>query len=200
MSKSNKLIIAILVTLVTLSVAYALFSETINITGNATASGALELEFVDVTHGGSDDKENIEFKDFEVITEGNRITVTGELLKPGSTYMIDGYIKNVGTVDAKFIDVVGSPSFNGDLCEIDPTIGCPEDIALKLYKDEKTGISFMPYINTYPQDNLILKADDSDDNKVPFELIIEWNKNWDTAITEPQKVEFTATFNFVQAQ
>lgn len=202
MNKISKIIIIFIVSIIVLMIGYALFSENIKITGSATASGGLELEFTDIIVDG--DGEGTDYEDVNVVTEGNKLTVTGKLLKPNAQFAVMGNIKNIGTVDAKFVDITPNPSFNITACDFDNfnlDVDCEK---IKMYKDENTGIFFLPILidsNGNPQlDEVILTTQENESNKVPFGILIQWDQNWSEPITESKNVEFTATFNFVQAQ
>lgn len=204
MNKISKIIIIFIVSIIVLMIGYALFSENIKIIGSATASGGLELEFTDIIVDGGDDGEGTDYEDVNVVTEGNKLTVTGKLLKPNAQFAVMGNIKNIGTVDAKFVDITPNPSFNITACDFDNfnlDVDCEK---VRMYKDENTGIFFLPILidsNGNPLlDEVILTTQENESNKVPFGILIHWDQNWSEPITEAKNVEFTATFNFVQAQ
>lgn len=203
MNKSSRIFVIIIICVIIIIVGYALFSESISVKGSATASGGLELEFTDIMVEDADG-EGTDYEDVNTVIEGNKLTITGKLLKPNTQFVVTGNIKNIGTVDAKFVDITANPSFNITACDFDNfnlDVDCEK---IKMYKDENTGIYFLPILidsNGNPQlDEVILTTQENESNKVSFGILIQWDQNWSEPITESKNVEFTATFNFVQAQ
>ena len=124
MNNKNKILVGCLALLLVLSVGYALFSETIQINGTATAKGSFDIEGT-----------------CEVVTESNKIgdrytkggTATAckvengviitnsSLTKPGDQVMFRVYLENVGSIPAKLVTVdssnntAGRPGYPGDL-------------------------------------------------------------------------------------
>lgn len=193
MFNKNKVIIIIVILVLVCVVGYALFSENINISGTASASGGLELE---ITNEGT---QGDYYEDLDITTDGNTLSLNAKLLKPGANAAVMGKIKNVGSVDAKLESITTTPESNVNLCE-ELEIPCDNVMA---YKDENTGIlMYIVFIDSEGmpnQDNIILTSgDDESTNSIDYIAAVEWDKDWASPITESQSISYTATFNFIQ--
>ena len=113
MNKGNKILLGILAFVVVCVVGYALFGETITVTGSATASGEWsisttcvsglsqdiknfmgeEADFVEQLHAGS-------YKDSSCNVSGNTATPKVTLLYPSASHYFTVTITNTGQVDA----------------------------------------------------------------------------------------------------
>ena len=107
MNKGNKLLLGILAFIVVCVVGYALFSETITVTGTATASGDWSITTT-CTNG---DKYNMILSEFKYMKEGgyvdkqcsisgNKITISSELKYPSARRVYTVELKNTGSIDA----------------------------------------------------------------------------------------------------
>ena len=100
----KKIIIFLLVFFLTTGVGYALLSDTINITGTATATGILDVNIIDAVvsnHIGSEGSSII------ISQDKNKVEISvPELQYPGSYTEFTITIKNEGNINAKLIDII----------------------------------------------------------------------------------------------
>lgn len=104
----NKLLIAAAVLVVLASVAYAAFSQVLNINGTGTASGSWQVKITDidqVSSSGATDASAPTFTDTTATFDVN-------LAYPGATATYDVTIENSGTIDAKVSRVTGIDEAN----------------------------------------------------------------------------------------
>lgn len=105
--KNKKILLGGLFLLLVVTIGYALLSETINISGTATASGEFNMEFSEVgpiVEAGSTGATA------QISGDKNTLTITVPRLEyPGASVEIPVTIHNAGTIDAKLdsIDVNG---------------------------------------------------------------------------------------------
>ncbi len=104
MKKQNIAIIGVIAFVLAVAVGYALFSETLTISGTASASGDFDVEFTsigDVTSSGY--TKQPDSADIAVIESGNNeLTITVDKLDyPGAYVEIPVTITNKGSVPAK---------------------------------------------------------------------------------------------------
>lgn len=103
MKKQNIAIIGVIAFVLAIAVGYALFSETITVTGTATAKGSFDVEFTEVgTPTCSGFSEECTKANLAVISEDkNTLTVTvNKLQYPGAYVEIPVTVTNVGTIPA----------------------------------------------------------------------------------------------------
>ena len=103
MKKQNIAIIGVIAFVLAIAVGYALFSETITVTGTATAKGSFDVEFTKVgTPTCSGFSEECTANNLAVISEDkNTLTVTvNKLQYPGAYVEIPVTVTNVGTIPA----------------------------------------------------------------------------------------------------
>ena len=103
-------VIIVLAVFLTLSVGYALFSDTITIEGTATAQGNFDLtatcntgvsqELVNAGFVESTDEGQQGFKNDSCIISGDSAVINVEMEQPGSARAFTVNIKNTGTIDA----------------------------------------------------------------------------------------------------
>ena len=116
MSKRNKLLIVILAFVVVCVMGYALFSETITVTGTATASGSFDIEVSceDYGVGFMTDHSDSYDGSANCSINGDTVITTSTLPKPGeNTYFIIG-IKNNGTIPAKLKTITSPNNYDID--------------------------------------------------------------------------------------
>ena len=118
MKKQNIAIIAVVALVLAVAVGYALFSQTINITGTATAQGSFDVVWqLEAASGdsaftysatcntGYDDCSSSTYTVANVASLSNNdhtLTITvDKLTYPGGTITIPFRVKNIGTIDAK---------------------------------------------------------------------------------------------------
>ena len=100
-------IVALVVVLLTFAVGYAMFSETLNVSGTAQTSGNFDVEFFNTSitsSSGCTPTSTI---------SGNKNTLTiavPDLQKPGSTATVSVTVKNTGNIAANLlsVDVTGN--------------------------------------------------------------------------------------------
>ena len=105
--KNKKILLGGLLLLLVVTIGYALLSETINISGTATASGEFNMEFSEV---GSIVEAGSTGATAQISGDKNTLTITVPRLEyPGASVEIPVTIHNAGTIDAKLdsIDVNG---------------------------------------------------------------------------------------------
>lgn len=110
MKKQNIAIIGVIALVLAVAIGYALFSETLTITGTATAKGDFNIEFTsvgEITKVGYTDQTSQEGANIAVIEEGNnKLTVTVDKLDyPGAYVEIPVTITNKGSVPAKLKNI-----------------------------------------------------------------------------------------------
>lgn len=127
MNKSNKILLGVLLFVVVCVVGYALFSENINITGTATASGDFSFEkkcFAgDVRNVTGGIKEGGIGQE-SCTVNGDTVTLLTELLYPSAQRLYTVEMKNTGSVDG-MVEITD---------EMEPVIKVAREYALELYK------------------------------------------------------------------
>ena len=108
MNKSNKILIVVLTFIVVCVVGYALFSETITVTGTATAQGSFDI--VTTCQTGIDSRIGTAsslgwhkeggFINDSCTVSGNTVSANAEFLYPGANRYYTIGFKNNGTIDA----------------------------------------------------------------------------------------------------
>ena len=108
MKKQNIIIIGLIAVILTMAVGYALFSETININGTATADGTFDVEFTSVGtptcigFTGTCDAATLT----SISTDKNTLNITVNKLEfPGAYVEIPVTITNKGSVSAKLKNI-----------------------------------------------------------------------------------------------
>lgn len=204
MKKTNKIIIIGAIALVfILSVGYALFSDNLNISGTAKAEGALNLELTNPQLAdNSGDSSMIDETYVSYSIDGTKITFEATLLVPGKLYTFMANIENHGTVDARLNSITANPQFNRDnVCDLTSYFDEACSLFKDVYYDENNGAFFLAAVTDSNMNinstNTIIPAGDSSGNYV-INVLIGWDESWNTAITEPQTVNFTVDFGFVQ--
>lgn len=171
MKKQNIAIIGVIAFVLAVAVGYALFSETLNINGTATAKGDFDVEFTEVgtiTKTGYTDVDGT--NDIAVIsTDKNTLTVkVNKLDYPGAYVEIPVTITNKGSVPAKLKDIT-------------ETGLTQENRAIKV---TYTGIAASDTaINQNETQSMTIK--------------VEWDKDVNTS---SENVEFKIQLNYEQAQ
>lgn len=103
MKKQSIAIIGVIAFVLAVAVGYALFSDTITITGTATASGSFEVDFIEPTQtstsSGYTQAEGTEL--YSISEDGRTLTVTvNKLDYPGAYVVIPVKVQNKGTIPA----------------------------------------------------------------------------------------------------
>ena len=96
-------IVSLFVVVLSLGIGYAIFSETLNITGTAETTGKFDVEF-----SAASVQTEIDAEDSTAVISGDKNTLTldvPDLQRPGSTVVYDITITNVGTIGAELIGV-----------------------------------------------------------------------------------------------
>ena len=122
LSRQNKIIVGIVALVLALTVGYALFSQSLNIGGTASAKGEFKLIFADASESGNAPScvgfsGTCEISSLSSITEeGKTLTITVDKLNyPGAYVQIPAVIKNEGTVDAKLTGITTEGLSNDDI-------------------------------------------------------------------------------------
>lgn len=110
MKKQNIAIVAVVAFVLAVAVGYALFSDTLNITGSATAQGNLNVEFLEIGEVKSEGytKQTTDpVHELAVIDDTkNKLTITVNKLDYQGAYVeIPVTIKNSGTIPAKLKEI-----------------------------------------------------------------------------------------------
>ncbi len=102
MNKKKGIIIGIFALVVTMIIGYAYFSKNIEIKGTAKASGSFDLDYTCEYYGGDGPSGTCK-------VEGNTITTTSNMTKPGDNSRFTITITNNGTIPA-VLKTVDSPN------------------------------------------------------------------------------------------
>ena len=114
MTKNNKILLGILAFIVSITVGYAVFTQTVTVSGTATANGTFQITTSCVTGWSSNylissgeantlEKRNEDqqyYKNDVCNVSGNKVTMTTELTQPGASRMFTIEFKNTGTISA----------------------------------------------------------------------------------------------------
>ena len=117
-NKKNYVIILLVIILLALAVGYAVFSQTLTISGTATGSYSWDVHFSNATISGT-------AGDHGTITSqtATEIVVDGKLLCPGDGFTVDAEITNSGSLNAKLKELKvyaadGTTEFKSDDVEV----------------------------------------------------------------------------------
>ena len=185
MNKQNKIIVGVVALILALTVGYAIFSQSLNISGTAKASANFGLIFEestkDPTCQGYSGGEKCKMADVaEILEDGRTLKISiDKLLYPTAYVKIPVLVKNVGTVDAV-------------LESIQITEPETSDIVVKysiIENDTKYSM-----VDGKVENGTIIKP--GDDNRKEIEVEISWNKDSETS--EPIEVNFNMTMNYKQ--
>jgi len=107
-------IIALFAVVLSLGIGYALFSETLNITGTATTTGSFDLEFYSATVGTPTSYAGT--PSATISGDKNTLTLAADTLtQPGAIVTYDVTIKNVSSLNAELTNVVITGNTDPDL-------------------------------------------------------------------------------------
>ena len=129
MRKQSVVTIFVLVIILIFSVGYALFSNTVEITGTATATASLDVEFTSAsvtTEVGSIDASA------SISNDHNTLSINVPKLEyPGAYVIISGTITNSGTLPVKLTSIDESNSIaDGDIKVSYTNLGSYENVVL----------------------------------------------------------------------
>ncbi len=96
-------IVSLFIVLLSLGVGYAIFSETLNITGTATVTGNFDVEFTSATV-----VENEHSESATAVISGDKNTLTidaPDLKQPGAEVTVSVVVTNVGNINAELLSV-----------------------------------------------------------------------------------------------
>lgn len=117
MKKQNIAIIAVIALVLAVSVGYALFSQTLTITGTAKASGTFDVQFTtigDIASDGYIDTNAVEGEDTSVAKariakiedNGHKLTITVDKLSyPGAYVKVPVTVQNKGSIPVKLKEI-----------------------------------------------------------------------------------------------
>lgn len=98
-------IVSLFIVVLSLAIGYAIFAETINITGTAQTTGTFDVEFFDATVASSYEAGDV-LNTAVIDGAKNLLTLTvPDLQRVGSYVNYDITVKNVGTIGAELISV-----------------------------------------------------------------------------------------------
>lgn len=100
--KKNNMILLLLILLVSISVGYAAFAQTLNISGTATANGNFKLKFTSVAIDPNIGAEN---STASISANGETLSIDMQLKYPGAGGKITATITNSGNIAAKLNNV-----------------------------------------------------------------------------------------------
>ena len=106
LSKNNKILVGCLALLLVMSVGYALFSDTIEINGSATAKGDFNLVTTCDEAEPVNDLNSGSVTDATITCNDNIVNASATLDYPGSKKWFRIKVKNEGTISAKLKEVV----------------------------------------------------------------------------------------------
>lgn len=177
--KKNYIAIVLIVLLLALAVGYAAFSQTLTITGNATAkAGTWDVKFTNASATASIVDGTA--ANSAVVTNDQTVTVTVNLATPGDGSNVTATIKNNGTVDAK---LTGFNVSSANLTKVSDTVYQTDAIKLTL-----------PTVTADGTD--VIAAGSSK----TFTFSVEWDSSVDEAtVGAGQTASFDITFTYQQA-
>ena len=169
MKKQNIAIIAVVAFVLAISVGYALFSETLQINGTATAKGNFDVEFIEA--GEPKEKAGYTKQESSTLTtisdDGKKLTINVDKLDyPGAYVVIPVKVENKGTISA----ILESISQSSD-----------KDI------EEPIKITYTGFDEKVGEEN-VLKANETQE----FSIKVEWDPN---DVDPSNKRDVTATFD-----
>lgn len=126
--RRNYFIIALFLLVGLLGVGYALFAESLSITGTATSTGTFDIEFFTATVTSSS---NAGTPTATISGDKNTLSlVANTLLVPGANVLYTVEVKNVGNVsaDLTLVDVTGNTDPDITVT-VDPTLVTPLTLA-----------------------------------------------------------------------
>lgn len=118
----NYLIIALFLVVISLGVGYALFAESLTITGTASTTGTFDVEFYQASVQSS---AFISAPTATISTDKNTLTLTASDLERPEAYVTYAVqIRNTGSIDAELLGVTITGDTNEDLT-VDTTTFVP---------------------------------------------------------------------------
>ena len=185
MNKQNKIIVGAVALILALTIGYAIFSQSLNISGTAKASANFGLIFEestkDPTCQGYSGGEKCKMADVaEILEDGRTLKISiDKLLYPTAYVKIPVLVKNIGTVDAVLESIqITEPETK----DIDVKYSMIENDTKYIMEDGKV------------ENGTIIKP--GDDNRKEIEVEVSWNKDSETS--EPIEVNFNMTMNYKQ--
>ena len=125
MKKKNMIIIGVIALILVITIGYALFSDTLNINGTATAKGDFSLSYKCKVVDGSS---NQELDSCEV--QGNKVLTSSTLLKPTDQVQFLVTVTNTGSIPAELKNITSpnnadssNPTLPGDGMYVDSSTG-----------------------------------------------------------------------------
>ena len=178
-TKKKYLIILLIVLLLGLAVGYAIFTDTLTITGTANAKGSFDVRFISCTPTIAGANISATTNATSISADGNELTVSAVDLKyPGAYVQYAVKIKNVGSIPAKVVSF--TKTGGSDHIEIVGTTGVTGDSDVTIPVGE------------------VLAADD----ECTYTFYVRW-KTDTSDITDPtteftEDTSFTMTINYEQ--
>ena len=185
-TRNNKLLLGILAFIVTLTIGYALFSQTVTVSGTSTASGTFKMQITNATvieQAGS---------------SGATVTVSGDkqsmsisvpkLEYPGAYVIIDYTIKNMGSINSLLtsVEITGADLFQ--------TVGSTNAVRIQpaVKNVSYSTASSVGFNNSTGFSRYYFEPNDSGNNK----MAIYWKSTQNK--TSAESANITVSFNFEQ--
>jgi hypothetical protein len=173
--KSNYLIVALVVLLLALAVGYAAFSQTLTITGTATAKGSWNVHF-DNFVAPSDDTTS------KLNTANTELTISTALTQPGDSkeYTVD--VVNEGSMTAELTGfTIASTDSTATVSETGGTITLGA-IKVTISPVSATGTTLA-----------------AETGSQTYTITVEWPSSYDTTASVNDELNFSVTLEYAQA-
>lgn len=103
-NNKNYTIVSLFIVVLSLAVGYAIFAESLNITGTAQTTGSFDVEFSSATVTNQTLSSGASTN---ISGDKNTLTLAApDLQLPGATVTYNVIVKNVGNIDAELLEVV----------------------------------------------------------------------------------------------
>lgn len=178
MKKQSIAIIGVIAFVLAVAVGYALFSDTLTITGTAKAEGKFDYDFSvgEITEVGTVKGENAEKTVVAELSEDNdKLTITiDKLAYPGASVTIPVTVTNMGTITGKLVNITesGIPT-NNDMIEVEYTGPAASDTPLAAGKSHDMSITV-----TWPEDYDFAEGATSStvSSQVEFSVVLDYEQ------------------------
>ena len=199
MKKKNMIIIGVIALILVVAVGYAIFSDTLNINGSATAKGDFSLSYACDIDESSDNKESAKCEPV-----GNKVTMESTLLKPNEGTIFHVTVTNNGTIPAVLKGVTSPNNKEEDFKAEGDASYVDTDYSLAAYygvteEGEETGKTGDSEVSN---DNITLQPGE----KIKIGVVHSWADSDMIGLesqpelpTEGTKLTYGLTFDFQQA-
>lgn len=172
-SKKQYVVVALIVVLLTIAAVYAALSETLTITGTASASGEFDVYFSSATIVDSG-KASATNGAANITGDKLAVTITNvELSHPGDSRTVTAVVTNDSTVPVKLTDFT--------------------------FKDDE-GVNFVgtQHIDVAVTGNTIGTTIAADGGTTTITFVVEWPSTEESTSVSGESVDFIATFTYTQ--